>query len=184
MREGSSISPETLIVDLSARSAVWIEAQLFPAQIASLGDIFNARFTLPGLPGHEWRSDSGTPVDIADPVTQTVAVRFPVNATSGLVLGSVLDAEIEGASRSGVLLVPVSAVIRTAQGDRVVMEHGKNRLHADGGEAGQACGDQVEVIEGLAERDRIVVSGQFLLDAEASQQSGLNQMNSMGGSTP
>ena len=110
VREGSSISPETLIIDLSARSAVWIEAQLFPAQLASLGNVFNARFTLPGLPGPEWRSDSGTPVDIADPVTQTVAVRFPVNATSGLVLGSVLDAEIDGASRSGVLLVPVSAV--------------------------------------------------------------------------
>ena len=32
VREGSSVTPDTIILDLSARSAVWIEAQLFPAQ--------------------------------------------------------------------------------------------------------------------------------------------------------
>ena len=84
VREGSSISPETLIVDLSARSAVWIEAQLFPAQLASLGNSYSARFTLPGMPDREWRSDNGTLVAIADPVTQTLAVRFPIDDAGGL----------------------------------------------------------------------------------------------------
>jgi len=185
VREGSSISPDSLIIDLSARSAVWIEAQLFPAQLASLGTTYSARFTLPGLSGREWRSDAGTPVAIADPVTQTLAVRFPIDGASGLVLGSVLDAEIEGTQRDGVLLVPATAVIRTAQGDRVVMEHGKNNFMPMPVKLGGHYGDQVEVVQGLSETDRIVVSGQFLLDAEASQQSGLDQMNGgMGGTKP
>ena len=185
VREGSSISPETLIVDLSARSAVWIEAQLFPAQLASLGNSYSARFTLPGIPDREWRSDNGTLVAIADPVTQTLAVRFPIADAGGLVLGSVLDAEIEGAQRDGVLLVPAAAVIRTAQGDRVVMEHGKNNFMPMPVKLGEQYGDLVEVTQGLSETDRIVVSGQFLLDAEASQQSGLSQMNGgMGGMKP
>ena len=64
------------------------------------------------------------------------------------------------------------------------MEHGKNRFMPMPVKLGEHYGDQVEVVEGLAERDRIVVSGQFLLDAEASQQSGLTQMNGMGGSKP
>ena len=185
VREGSSVSPETLIVDLSARSAVWIEAQLFPAQLASLGGSYSARFTLPGLPGREWRSDSGTPVALADTVTQTLAVRFPIDAGSDLVLGSVLDAEIEGVQRSGVLLVPAAAVIRTAQCDRVLMEHGKNKFMQMPVKMGEHYGDQVEILEGLEASDRIVVSGQFLLDAEANQQSGLTQMaDGASGSSP
>ena len=185
VREGSSISPETLIVDLSARSAVWIEAQLFPAQLIRLGNGYSARFTLPGVTDREWRSDNGTPVALADPITQALAVRFPISDANGLVLGTVLDAEIEGATRSGVLLVPASAVIRTAQGDRVLMEHGKNNFMPMPVKLGEHYGDQVEVVEGLGEQDRIVVSGQFLLDAEASQQSGLKQMNGgMSGTKP
>ena len=43
-------------------------------------------------------------------------------------------------------------------------------------QAVDAYGDQVEVLQGLGERDRIVTSGQFLLDAEASLGSGLKQM--------
>ena len=85
----------------------------------------------------------------------------------------------------GVLLVPAAAVIRTAQGDRVVMEHGKNNFMPMPVKLGEHYGDLVEVTQGLSETDRIVVSGQFLLDAEASQQSGLSQMNGgMGGMKP
>ena len=38
------------------------------------------------------------------------------------------------------------------------------------------AGDEVEIVSGVAVSDRIVTSGQFLLDAEASLQSGLARM--------
>lgn len=176
VREGSSISPDSLIVDLSPRSAVWIEAALFPAQKLMLGDVYHARFTIPGLSGREWRSDSGSLVPVVDATTQTLALRFPVTAAADLPLGTVLDAEIEGANRAGLLLIPASAAIRSAQGDRVLMEHGKNRFVPMAVTLGDRYGDQVEVLEGLGVADRIVVSGQFLLDAEASLQAGMGRM--------
>ena len=42
---------------------------------------------------------------------------------------------------------------------------------------GQRYGDEVEIVNGLVATDRFVSSGQFLLDAEASLQSGLDQMD-------
>jgi len=176
VREGSSVTPETLIADFSSRSAVWIEAQLFPAQQVMLGEHLSARFALPGLAGREWLADNGTLVPVVDPVTQTLAVRFPVDNARGLPLGSVLDALIEGDARVDVLLVPASAVIRTAQGDRVLIRRGKDRFAPIGVTLGQRYGDEVEIVSGLSTSDRFVSSGQFLLDAEASLQSGLNQM--------
>lgn len=176
VREGSSVTPDTIILDLSARSAVWIEAQLFPTQKISLGNNLRARFTLPGLPGREWESDAGTVVPVVDPVTQTMAVRFSINNSDDLPLGTVLDGVIEGASRPNVLLLPASAVIRTAQGNRVMVQHAKNQFMAMPVIIGQRYGNEIEITEGLTLTDRVVTSGQFLLDAEANLQSGFSRM--------
>ncbi len=176
VREGSSVTPDTIILDLSARSAVWIEAQLFPAQKISLGNTMRARFTLPGLPGREWLSETGAVVPVVDPVTQTVAVRFSINNSDDLPLGTVLDGVIEGALRSNVLLLPASAVIRTTQGDRVMVQHGKNRFMAMPVKIGQRYGNELEIIEGITLTDHVVTSGQFLLDAEANLQSGFSRI--------
>ena len=189
VREGSSLTPDTIIIDLSARSAVWIEAQLFPAQKISLGNTMRARFSLPGLPGREWLSEVGTVVPVVDPVTQTLAVRFTINNSDDLPLGTVLDGEIEGAIRSDILLLPASAVIRTAQGDRVMVQSDKNRFSAIPVKIGQRYGNEIEIVEGVALTDRVVTSGQFLLDAEANLQSGFSrmepqEMDSMKGSKP
>lgn len=176
VREGSNVAPDALIADVSGRSAVWIEAQLFPAQAILLGGRYAARFTLPGLPDRIWQSDNGTLVPVVDPVTQTLAVRFPVNAAGDLALGSVLDADIDGLARPDILVVPASAVIRTAQGDRVLVQGGEGDFVPRAVRLGQRYGDEVEIVSGVAVSDRIVTSGQFLLDAEASLQSGLARM--------
>lgn len=176
VREGSRVSSDTVILDLSARDAVWIEAQLLPAQRLELGEPLSARFTLPGLPGHEWQSGSGSVVPVADPMTQTLAVRFPIRNTDDLPLGTVLDAEIQGAARAGVLLVPVAAVIRTDQGDRVVIAREPTRFTVVPVKTGLRYGDRIEIREGVALTDRVVISGQFLLDAEASLTAGLDRM--------
>ena len=176
VRAGSSVTPDSLIADFSARSTVWIEAQLFPAQRVTLGNTLSARFTLPGVAGQAWRSDSGTVVPVVDPVTQTLAVRFPISNAADLPLGTVLDGEIAGALHSGLLLVPTAAVIRTAQGDRVLVERRAGHFVPVPVQTGERYGNELEILDGLSASDRIVTSGQFLLDAEANLQSGLAGM--------
>ncbi|MGH8052299.1 MAG: efflux RND transporter periplasmic adaptor subunit [Arenimonas sp.] len=176
VREGSSVTPDTMILDVSGGKAVWIEAQLFPAQKISLGNTMRARFTLPGFPGREWLSETGTVVPVVDPVTQTVAVRFSISNSDDLPLGTVLDGVIEGASHPDVLLLPASAVIRTAQGDRVMVQLAKNQFMAYPITIGQRYGNEIEITQGIALTDRVVTSGQFLLDAEANLQSGFSRM--------
>lgn len=177
VREGSRIGPETLIVDIASRDAVWIEARLFPAQRLHLGQHFSAHFRLPGAPGTLWHSSHGTLVPLLDPMTQTLALRFPLADAADLPLGALLDAEIAGEARADVLLVPAEAVIRSARGDRVVQVQPGQRFVPVPVRIGQRYDDLIEIVEGLDIDDRIVVSGQFLLDAEASLAAGLEQMN-------
>ena len=87
-------------------------------------------------------------------------------------------AHIETARRARALLVPAEAVIRLEGENRVV------RARSDGGlepvrvAIGLANADWAEVLEGLAEGDEIVTSGQFLLDAEANLRAGLARLAS------
>jgi membrane fusion protein, copper/silver efflux system len=48
---------------------------------------------------------------------------------------------------------------------------------------GARYGDRIEIREGLDEGDRVVVSGQFLLDAESDLRSGLARLSSVPPST-
>ncbi len=178
VRQGSSVTTDSLIVDIAPRGAVWVEAMLFPAQRLQLGKTLQATFTLPGQPQMQWTADNGTIVPEADPVTQTLAVRFALdNRQSDLPLGTLLDARILGATRSQVLLVPVWAVIRTANGAHVLVARDNNKFAPTKVEIGERYGDRIEIRSGLNVKDRVVVSGQFLLDAEANLQAGFDRMD-------
>jgi Cu(I)/Ag(I) efflux system membrane fusion protein len=175
VREGSSVAPGGLVADISSRGAVWVEAAVFPAQRLRLGESISARFSLPGLPGREWTAASGRLLPLTDPVTQTLSLRFSISDAGDLPLGTVLDAELLGTARENLLVIPADAVIRTAAGDRVLVRQGQRFLPV-AVLVGERFGSQVEIREGLGMADEVVVSGQFLLDAEASLAEGLDRM--------
>ena len=58
----------------------------------------------------------------------------------------------------------------------------KGRFRAQQVTAGLESGDFVEIISGLNERDRVVTSGQFLIDSEASLRASFSRMGSDDGS--
>jgi Cu(I)/Ag(I) efflux system membrane fusion protein len=72
-----------------------------------------------------------------------------------------------GDTRAG-LLVPSEAVIRTGTRDIVMLAKGDGRYHPAEVRTGREGGGQTEILEGLAVGEKVVASGQFLLDSEAS----------------
>jgi Cu(I)/Ag(I) efflux system membrane fusion protein len=73
----------------------------------------------------------------------------------------------QGAKRDSVL-VPSEAVIRTGTRDVVVVALGEGRFRAAQVELGFESGGQSEIRKGLEAGDKVVLSGQFLIDSEAS----------------
>lgn len=66
------------------------------------------------------------------------------------------------------LLVPREALIRTGTRTSVVLALDAGRFKPVDVVVGPEIGEQVEIVDGLADGDRVVTSGQFLLDSEAS----------------
>lgn len=73
-----------------------------------------------------------------------------------------------GQSRQDGLLVPSEAVIDTGERTLIMLATGKGRYRPAEVRIGRESGGQTEILAGLSEGERVVVSGQFLVDSEAS----------------
>ena len=73
-----------------------------------------------------------------------------------------------GGDTRAALLVPSEAVIRTGTRTIVMLAKQDGRYQPAEVRTGREGGGQTEILAGLATGEKVVASGQFLLDSEAS----------------
>ncbi len=164
VQEGSLVMAATVLMTLSDVSRVWLDIPLYPDQAGqvAVGDSLTA--TLPD--GHEFQAR----VDFVSPVAdanKTVARAYLDNRKLHLRPGSFVDVAISNHSHEA-LLLPRSAIIYGAQGNRVMLSRGDGHFLPVPVKTGLEEGDQVELLDGLHEGAEVATNGQFLLDAAAS----------------
>jgi hypothetical protein len=86
--------------------------------------------------------------------------------------------------KNGALVVPRDALIRTGFRNSVVLALGEGRFQPVDVVPGAEVGEQIEIRQGLKENDRVVVSGQFLIDSEASVRASFARMAPGEGTAP
>ena len=86
--------------------------------------------------------------------------------------------QFAGAASSAkpVLLVPAEAVIRTGKRNVVIVAQAEGRYAPVEVELGRESGDSVEIRKGLEPGAKVVASGQFMIDSEASLKGVLARM--------
>ena len=114
-----------------------------------------------------------------DPKTRTLRARLRFdNPDRALKPNMYADVTIYGGARRDILVIPREALIRTGREQRVILDLGAGRFAPRPVVAGMESGDYVEIRSGLREGERVVTSGQFLIDSEASLKASLKRMES------
>jgi len=123
---------------------------------------------LAGFPGERFtgRVIAVLPTAQADSRTLTVRIEL-ANRDGRLRPGMFATVHLGDTSRSA-LLVPSEAVIRTGKRTLVMLADGKGRFRPAEVRIGRDTGGQTEILAGLSAGEKVVASGQFLLDSEAS----------------
>ena len=107
-----------------------------------------------------------------NPTTRTLTARVELaNPSMQLLPGMFVTVQLAPAAERDVLLVPSEAVIRTGTRSVVMLAEGEGRFRGVNVEIGAEDGGQTEIRSGLTVGQRVVVSGQFLIDSEASLKS-------------
>lgn len=179
IREGSTVQPGDTLFEIVDLSTVWLSLEVPERQLGRVEGAERVDVIVPAYPD---RSFDGT-VDYIYPSvntsTRTVPVRVVLDNESGrLKPGMYAEASIVAGEYKAVW-VPSEAVIQTGERSLVMLQVDDSFSPAIV-KTGQQRGEQTEILEGVKAGERVVVSGQFLLDSEASLSGMLAKLESGG----
>lgn len=171
--------PQKEVMSLADLSSVWILAEVFESQADWVKEGQSAEVKLSYLPGREWKGEVEYIYPSLDPKTRTLKVRLRFdNVDEALKPNMFSDVTIYGGAKRDVKIIPREALIRTGNDERVIISVGEGRFQPRDVTAGIESGEYIEIINGLNVGDKIVTSGQFLIDSEASLKASIARMSS------
>jgi cobalt-zinc-cadmium efflux system membrane fusion protein len=160
---GAYVDANQTLYELIAPGAVYADAEVPPEQAAVLRPGLHGTIVGPG--GTQFRGDVASIAPVLEADTRTARVRMRVlNATAALRPETFVNVEFEGEAGREALVIPVSAIERSA-GEMFVYRVAPepNTYERVAVELGSASGDVVEVVSGLEPGDQVVVEGVFYL---------------------
>ena len=181
VREGMYVTPKQEIMSLADLSSVWLLAEVFESQADWVKKGQPAEVALSYLPGKVWEGKVEYIYPSLDSKTRTLKARLRFdNPDEKLKPNMFANIVIYGGAKKDVLIIPSEALIRTGRDSRVILAMGKGRYQPREVTIGIESGDWIEIVEGLSEGDKIVTSGQFLIDSEASLKASIARMTDPG----
>ena len=177
-REGMQVAPGTTLFRIADLSAVWIYADVPEGQAGSVAPGSTAEVRVAAYPDEVFKGEVSTILPEVAAATRTLRARLEI-ANPGRLLrpGMYVRVFLQSASDEPTLVVPQEAVIATGRRTVVVVASDDNTYQPVDVTLGRSSGADVEVTSGLSEGQKVVASGQFLLDSEASLRAGLSRLS-------
>lgn len=179
IREGKYVKPDTDLMSIEDLSQIWMIAEVFEKQSSWVKEGQAAIATLSYMPGKTWQGKVDYVYPELDPKTHTLRVRltFP---NPDLTIKPKMYANIKILSQTinDAVSIPRNALIRTGEGDRVILALGGGRFKAQAVKVGIESGNYYQILSGLTNEDVVVTSAQFLIDSESNLKASLSRLES------
>ena len=178
VRHGMEIDSRTNLFTIADLSRVWMVSDVYEQDLPWLevGQVGEVEFGF--IPGRRFRGEITYIAPFLDPETRTASVRLELPNPDGLLrLEMFGNTILRGTTREDVIAVPVRAVIRSGRRNIVFVATGGGRFEPRDVQLGLDPGEGwIEIAEGIAEGEDVVVSGQFLIDSESRLQEVIEKM--------
>jgi len=179
--EGMRVGPGDTLFRVADTSVVWTLIDVAERDLALLAVGQNATIKARGFPGRTFEGKVAVIYPQVNKESRTVRVRIELpNADLALLPDMYVDAEINIGTPTPVLAVPDSAVLDSGTSKAVFVDKGEGRLEPRPVQTGRRGGGFVEIRQGVAEGDRVVVSANFLIDAESNLNAALKGYSDAG----
>lgn len=173
-REGDNVTPAATLFALTDVNRVWVTATLYPDQADQVHAGDEVTIASPGKPTIKTRLAFLNPVADSNKVSARMEID---NSELHLRPGSFVDVSIHAQSHEA-LVVSSSAVLRTGEGNLVMLHRGEGHFLPVYVDTGIENGDLIEITDGLQPGAEVAVNGQFLLDSAASMNAAIERMQS------
>ena len=168
VRQGMTLSAGQSLAQVTGIGTVWLNAAVPEAQAGSIRTGQGAAVTLSAFPGDTFMGRVTAILPTAQADSRTLTVRIELINRGGRLRPGMFASVTLGGSGGQALLVPSEAVIRTGTRTLVMLALAGGRYRPAEIRTGREGGGKTEVLAGLGAGEKVVASGQFLLDSEAS----------------
>lgn len=165
--EGAAVEAGMRLYRIAALNKVWIEAEVYEADLLHTRVGQSATVTLDYLPERSYAAKVAYVYPYLDPTARTGRIRVEL-ANRELELRPGMYASVTLSSDAAPRVqVPSSAVVYTGPRRLVFVDLGGGRFRPQEIRVGAESNGMYEVLSGLAAGDRVATSGVFLIAAEA-----------------
>jgi len=175
------VMPETDLYAIVDLSRVWIMADLFEYEAPNIHVGETARVSLQAVPGRAFTARINYIQPQVDPMTRTLKVRLDMDNPS-LMLKPEMYADVEfRVNIPSELTVPADAVLDAGERKTVFVDRGNGYFEPRQVKTGERNGDRIQILSGLTGDERVVTSGNFLIDSESQMKAAASGMGGMAG---
>jgi RND family efflux transporter MFP subunit len=177
------VMPDTDLYTIVDLSHVWIMADVFEYEAPNIRVGETARVSLQALPGKTFNARIDYLQPEVDPVTRTLKVRLNMD-NPGVLLKPDMYADVEfRVNIPSKLTVAADAVLNAGERKTVFVDRGNGYFEPRQVITGEREGDRIQILSGLRQGERIVTSGNFLIDSESQLKAAASGMAGMPGMT-
>lgn len=173
--DGSAAKMGQTLLSIADLSRVWIEAEVFEADLNLVSVGMNADVTLPYLPGRTYPATVEYVYPYLHGQSRTGRIRLSLENPDGELKPDMYAEVSLQADLGHRLSVPEEAVIVAGKSRVVFVDLGAGRLKPVWIQTGRRAKGFIEVLDGLSLGDTVVTSGNFLIAAETRLKTGIDQ---------
>jgi len=176
--KGGNIMAGTNLYKIADLSTVWVYADVYEYEVPFIKVGQPATVTPAYIPGRVFKGHVSYIYPYLNPDTRTIRVRVEM-PNPNFILKPEMFATVELHSPVTVnaVAVPEQAVIHSGERNVVVVSRGDGRFESRDVKLGVLAGGYYQVLDGVREGEKIVVSSQFLIDSESNLKAALQQMS-------
>jgi membrane fusion protein, copper/silver efflux system len=179
--KGHAVEPGMVLYKIADLSTIWVYGDIYEYELPLVRVGQEATITNSYDPTAHFTARVAYISPTLDPKTRTAKVRFELKNSADHVLRPETYGTVELHVRLGErLIVPSTAVLDSGRRQVVFVDGGDGRLLPRPVKVGGRFDDTLEIVDGLQAGERIVTSGNFLVDSESKLQAAESMMGMMG----
>jgi Cu(I)/Ag(I) efflux system membrane fusion protein len=172
--DGMRVMPGDVMFRIADHSHVWAMVDVAERDLAAVAAGQSVTVRARSYPDRTFSGKVALVYPHLNPATRTVRVRIELpNADHLLLPDMYAEAEIDTGSGLNVLAAPDSAVIDSGDRQVVIVDKGEGRFEPRKVQLGRRGGGYVEIKDGVSEGDAVVITANFLIDAESNLKAAL-----------
>ena len=173
---GMRVTPADALFDIADLSRVWVQADVYEADLSAIRLGMAAVIETPSAPGRLLRGPVTFISPTVEPSTRTTKVRIEIGNPGGLLKPDMFADVSLNIDLGSALLIPEGAIIDAGERKLAFVDLGEGRYEPREVTLGAKAESGFVVISGVTEGEKVVTAANFLIDSESSLRASVQSM--------